>query len=63
MKYNSGQKVILLDTEYKPAGNAVVKGYEEYSNKYEVEFVYPDGEMADRLTVPEERLILSQEFQ
>jgi len=58
MKYQSGQLVILLDTEYKPAGNAIICRYEEDSNKYEVEFTYPGHEKADNIVVPEERLVI-----
>jgi hypothetical protein len=62
MKYSSGQKVTLLDTEFKPAGSAVIRGYEETSNKYEVEFTYPDRQTVDNISVPEERLVLLTEF-
>lgn len=62
MKYSSGQKVTLLDTEFKPAGSAVIRGYEETSNKYEVEFTYPDRQTVDNISVPEERLILLSDF-
>ena len=58
MKYQSGQTVTLLDTEYKPAGNAFVLKYEESSNKYEVDFLYPGNQTTDQISVPEERLIL-----
>jgi len=58
MKYQSGQTVTLLDTEYKPAGNAVICNYQENSNKYEVDFTYPGSEKSDKISVPEERLIL-----
>jgi hypothetical protein len=58
MKYQSGQTVTLLDTDYKPAGSAVIIKYEESSNKYEVGFKYPDNETTDLISVPEERLIL-----
>ncbi len=61
MKYQSGQTVILLDTEYKPAGNAVICRYEESSNKYEVEFMYPGSQKADNISVPEERLVILPE--
>ena len=62
MKYSSGQKVMLLDTEFKPAGSAVIRGYEENSNKYEVEFIYPDRQTVDNISVPEERLLVFPEF-
>lgn len=61
MKFQNGQRVLLLDTEYKPAGNAIVCQYEEISNKYVVEYVYPDGEKADKLFIPEERLVCINE--
>jgi hypothetical protein len=61
MKYQSGQTVTVLDTEYKPAGNAVVCTYQESSNKYEVDFTYPGSQTADKISVPEERLILPGE--
>ena len=62
MKYTTGQTVVLLDTEYKPAGSAVICAYEETSNKYEVSFTYPGSQTADRITVPEERLIIISEM-
>jgi len=61
MKFYSGQTVTLLDTEYKPAGTAVICKYEEASDKYEVAFKYPDNDRADNIFVPEERLILPVE--
>ena len=61
MKFYSGQKVTLLDTEYKPAGTAVVCKYEEVIDRYEVEFKYPDTDKTDNIFVPEERLILPME--
>mgnify|MGYP003529132672 CR=1 FL=1 len=60
MKYESGQTVILLDTEYKPAGSAVIRKYEEDSNKYEVAFIYPGNNQPDNISVPEERLMILQ---
>jgi hypothetical protein len=57
MKYQSGQTVLLLDTEYKPAGQAIVCRYEEQSSKYVVAFNYPGTSKADSITVPEERLL------
>ncbi len=62
MKYYAGQIVTLLDTEYKPAGRAVICQYEKYSGKYEVDFIYPNKEKADKISVPEERLILVPGF-
>lgn len=58
MKYYSGQTVTLLDTEYKPAGSAVICKYEETSDKYEVSYKYPDSDATNNIFVPEERLVL-----
>lgn len=58
MKYHTGQVVTLLDTEYKPAGKAVICHYEQNSEKYEVDYIYPDKQKADKISVPEDRLIL-----
>ena len=55
MKFEIGQNVIVLDTEFKPAGNAIVR-------KYEVSFVYPDKSMADNIIIPEERLLLPSSY-
>jgi hypothetical protein len=57
MKFQIGQHVIVLDTEYKPAGNAVIRKYEEDIHHYEVSFVYPDKIQADHIVIPEERLM------
>jgi hypothetical protein len=62
MKFYSGQTVTLLDTEFKPAGSAVICKYEETSNKYEVEFTYPGNQKADNIFVPQERLVLPNEL-
>ena len=62
MKYYAGQVVTLLDTEYKPAGKAVICHYEQHSEKYEVDFFYPNKDKADKISVPEERLVLASEF-
>lgn len=61
MKFYSGQTVTILNTEYKPAGTAIVCNYEESSHRYEVEFKYPDTDTAANIFLPEERLILSSE--
>lgn len=62
MKFQTGQMVILLDTEFKPAGNAIICNYQESSNKYEVDFTYPGNDKSDKLSIPAERLILLSEF-
>lgn len=58
MKYKSGQTVTLLDTFFKPAGTAVIINYQEFSDRYEVGFIYPGTDTVDQISVPEERLRL-----
>ncbi|CAN5771654.1 hypothetical protein BH11BAC4_BH11BAC4_24570 [soil metagenome] len=60
MKFYSGQTVMLLDTEYKPAGTAVICKYEEALHRYEVEYRYPGNEATNNIFVPEERLIIAE---
>ena len=62
MKFYTGQKVTLLDTDYKPAGSAIICNYLESSNRYEVDFTYPDNVIADKISIPAERLIVYAEF-
>jgi hypothetical protein len=62
MKFHLSQKVILLDTEYKPAGVAVILNQNDESCKYEVDFTYPDREESQKFWVPEERLVLMQDM-
>lgn len=62
MKFYTGQKVILLDTQFKPAGSAIICNYQESTNKYEVDFTYPGNEKSDKLSIPAERLIVFTEF-
>lgn len=58
MKFENGQEVIVLDTEFKPAGNAIIRNYLEETNIYEVAFIYPNKTLADHIIIPEERLLL-----
>ena len=60
MKFHSGQTVVLLTTEYKPAGNAVIKGYNEIADQYEVDYKYPGNENAEQLLISEERLRIAE---
>lgn len=62
MKFYTGQKVILLDTEFKPAGSAIICNYQESTNKYEVDFTYPGNDKSDKLSIPAERLLVYSEF-
>ena len=62
MKFCLSQKVILLDTEYKPAGEVVIRNLHDESRKYEVDFTYPGRKEAEKIWVPEERLLLIPDF-
>ncbi len=62
MKFHLSQKVILLDTEYKPAGVAVILNLNDESRKYEVDYTYPDRMESQKIWVPEERLRMMQEM-
>jgi hypothetical protein len=58
MKFSPGQTVLLLNTEYKPVCNAIVKNYDNETGKYEVAYQYPDPNITETLFVPQERLTL-----
>lgn len=62
MKFHLSQKVILLDTEYKPAGVAVILDQNDEARKYEVDFTYPDRAESQKFWVAEERLVMMQEI-
>jgi len=62
MKFQLNQTVILLDTQYKPAGNAIIRNHDEESKHFEVDYKYPDSEKVEQIWVPVERLIISKEI-
>lgn len=62
MKFHLSQKVILLDTEFKPAGFAVIINLNDESRKYEVDYTYPDRREPEKIWVPEERLLFMPEI-
>lgn len=62
MKFRQSQQVILLDTEYKPAGVAVILNLNDESRRYEVNYTYPDRKESQTIWVPEERLRMMQEM-
>ncbi|MES2328769.1 MAG: hypothetical protein V4539_04140 [Bacteroidota bacterium] len=63
MKFLPGQSVIILDTENKPAGNAVVIHYHPDRKRYLVAFTYPGNSESEEIMIPEERIItLSKEL-
>jgi hypothetical protein len=57
MKFSKGQKVIILTTERKPAGFAVILGYNIDVNKYKVSFQYPQANEAEEIEIPEDRIV------
>jgi len=60
MNFQLNQTVIVLDTEYKPVGNAVIRSHNDDSRQYEVDYKYPDSEEVEQIWVPAERLIILQ---
>jgi hypothetical protein len=57
MDFELNQTVIVLDTEYKPVGNAVIRSHNDDSRQYEVDYKYPGNEEVEQIWVPAERLI------
>jgi hypothetical protein len=62
MKYKKGETVMLLDTEFKPFGSAIVLDLNTDSKQYEVEFQFPKSKLRERIWVPQERLIVASEI-
>jgi hypothetical protein len=58
MNFQLNQTVIVLDTEYKPVGNAVIRSHRDDARQYEVDYKYPDSEEIEQIWVPAERLII-----
>jgi hypothetical protein len=58
MKFQFNQTVILFDTEYKPAGNAIVRDYNDEQDKYQVEYRYPGSERTENIWIPAGRLAI-----
>ena len=61
MDFQLNQTVIILDTEYKPAGSAVIRNYTEDLQQYEVDYKYPGSEKLEQIWMPVDRLITSRE--
>jgi hypothetical protein len=62
MNFQLNQTVIILDTEYKPAGNAVIRNHSEDLQQYEVDYKYPGSEKIEQIWIPVERLITHKEI-
>ncbi len=60
MKFTPGQPVIVLNTEYKPAGAGIIKIFNPNTCHYTVDFKYTNSEELEEINIPEERLILKQ---
>lgn len=57
MKFKTGEQVIVLNTEHKPVGTAIVKNYHALSGKYKLLYQYPHSKGLEEIDIPEERLI------
>lgn len=57
MKFKTGEEVIVLNTEHKPVGTAIVKNYHALSGKYKLLYKYPHSKELEEIDIPEERLI------
>ena len=62
MKYQPGQAVILLDTEFKPAVHAVIKEVNNETQKYLIEFCYPGSIKPEEIWVSQDRLSLTPDL-
>ncbi len=61
MKFKTGEQVIVLNTEHKPVGTAIVKNYHALSGKYKLLYQYPHSKELEEIDIPEERLITASE--
>jgi hypothetical protein len=59
MDFQLNQTVIILDTEHKPAGYAVIRSHSDDLQQYEVDYKYPNSEKTEQIWIPVERLINS----
>jgi hypothetical protein len=57
MKFKTGEQVIVLNTEHKPVGTAIIKNYHALSGKYKLLYQYPHSKELEEIDIPEERLI------
>jgi hypothetical protein len=56
MKFRIGEKVLLLDTDFRPVCNAVIKEYNSEMVTYLVEFRLSSRSQPEQTWVPQERL-------
>ena len=57
MKFITGEQVIVLDTNNKPVGSAIVQTYYPETHQYRVLFHYPNTEAPESIELPERRLL------
>ena len=57
MRFEPNQTVILLNTEYRPAGNATIRQHSDDLLRYEVDYQYPYTQKVEQIWVPAERLM------
>jgi len=62
MKLKPGDKVIILSTEYKPAGSAVIKSFNADTQLYKVDFSYYNNESVVEIEVPPDRLLANMDM-
>lgn len=60
MKFQPGQTVIILNTEFKPAGTATICNSSEDLQQYEVDFKYPGSNQPEKIWLPVERLLSTE---
>jgi len=58
MKYKIGQTVVLLDTEFKPVGSAIIIDLNCDTHQYEVEYQVSANKIKEKVWVSQERLII-----
>lgn len=61
MRFELNQTVILLDTDYKPAGNATIRKHSDDLLRYEVDYQYPHSQTVEQIWVPAERLLILED--
>lgn len=61
MRFELNQTVILLNTDYKPAGNATIRKHSDDLLRYEVDYQYPHSQTVEQIWVPAERLLILED--
>ena len=61
MRFELNQTVILLNTDYKPAGNAIIRKHSDDLLRYQVDYQYPHSQTVERIWVPAKRLLILED--